>query len=79
MTITYYAPESWPADPSGPRPMHNTDVRHTLGPALPDGYSWTRRPTLTVIPGGDRSEPGPDELQVRSRMIDAIRRWGVRA
>ncbi|MFE2930630.1 hypothetical protein [Streptomyces sp. NPDC059278] len=79
MTITYYAPESWPAEPHGPRPMHDTDVRYTLGPALPDGYSWAHRPALTVIHGGDPTAPGPDEIQARDRMIHAINRWGVSA
>ncbi|MFB6813098.1 hypothetical protein ACFCV8_00925 [Streptomyces sp. NPDC056347] len=79
MTTTYYAPPGWPAEPSSPRPTRDGDVRYTLGPVLPDGYAWTRRPTLTVITGGDPTAPGQDELRVRARMIAAIRRWGARA
>lgn len=79
MTITYYAPRTWPATPRTPRPAHDSDVRETLGVDLPDGYSWARRATLTVVHGGDPTTPGPDELQTRARVINAINRTGETA
>ncbi|MFF2964251.1 hypothetical protein ACFVT1_36410 [Streptomyces sp. NPDC057963] len=83
MTTTYYAPRPRPADPRTPRttsrPAPDGDVRQMLGVALPDGYAWTHRPTLTVIYGGDPNAPGQDELQTRACMIRAISRWGVSA
>ncbi|MFF3730404.1 hypothetical protein ACFYXM_08825 [Streptomyces sp. NPDC002476] len=77
-TTTYYAPRPRPADPRQAstihRPAHDGDIRQTLGAALPDGYSWAHRPTLTVIHGGDPTAPGPDEREARARMIHAINR-----
>ncbi|MEV6102636.1 hypothetical protein [Nocardia sp. NPDC051981] len=81
MTTTYYAPRPRPADPRQARPAscsaHDGDVRQTLGAALPDGYSWAHRPTLTVIHGGDPTAPGRDELHARATMLRAISRWGA--
>ncbi|WP_326768647.1 hypothetical protein OG978_32655 [Streptomyces sp. NBC_01591] len=79
MTTTYHSPRPRPADPRAPRPAPVGSIRQTLGNALPDGYTWAHRPTLTVIHGGDPTTPGPDEIQARDRMIHAIRRWGVSA
>ncbi|MCX5431878.1 hypothetical protein OHU11_29965 [Streptomyces sp. NBC_00257] len=81
MTTTYYAPRPRPADPRAPRPDHRAaadgDVRETLGIDLPTGYSWARRAALTVVHGGDPTEPGPDERQARARLLKAISRWGA--
>ncbi|MFF4661967.1 hypothetical protein [Streptomyces sp. NPDC001282] len=78
-TTTYYAPRPRPADPrhasTTHRPAHDSDIRHTLGTDLPDGYSWAHRPTLTVIHGGDPTAPGDDELHARARLIQALSRW----
>ncbi|MEU9760273.1 hypothetical protein AB0D98_10995 [Streptomyces sp. NPDC047987] len=80
-TTTYYAPRPRPADPrqarTTNRPAHDSDIRHTLGVALPDGYAWARRPTLTVINGGDPTAPGLDERRARAAVIRAIDRWGT--
>lgn len=81
MTTTYYAPRNRPADPrSAHAPGHPAaggDVRQILGVDLPTGYSWARRAALTVLHGGDPTVPGPDEIQARTRMIEAISRWGA--
>ncbi|MEU3220022.1 hypothetical protein [Streptomyces sp. NPDC006971] len=83
MTTTYYAPRPRPADPRQARTTScsttSSDVRDLLGVDLPDGYSWARRPGLTVIPGGDPTAPGQDELHARARLIQAITQSGVSA
>ncbi|MFB7845503.1 hypothetical protein ACFC34_00505 [Streptomyces sp. NPDC056053] len=79
-TTTYYAPRPRPADPRQARTSCSTtdsNVRNLLGVDLPDGYTWAHRPTLTVLPGGDPTAPGHDELRARARMIRAISRWGA--
>ncbi|MFE6021633.1 hypothetical protein ACFQ6O_34535 [Streptomyces sp. NPDC056441] len=82
-TTTYYGPRPRPTDPRAARTTScsaaDGDVRKILGVDLPDGYSWARRPALAVIHGGGPTEPEPDELQARARMIHAIRRSGVAA
>ncbi|WP_406501562.1 hypothetical protein OHA04_27470 [Streptomyces sp. NBC_01590] len=77
MTITYYAPRPRPVNPRATpvprRPVHG-DVRRTLGAELPDGFTWTHRPALALVHGGDPTAPGPDEREARARMIHAINR-----
>ncbi|MER6607362.1 hypothetical protein ABT282_15970 [Streptomyces sp. NPDC000927] len=82
MTTTYYAPRPRPADPrqarTTHRPAHDSDIRQTLGAALPDGYSWAQqRPDLTLVRGDNATEPGPDERRARATLIRAISRWGA--
>lgn len=82
-TVTYYGARTPAIDPRSiptGSAHESVDVRQVVGDQLPAGFDWApRRPTLTVIEGGDPTAPGPDEILARAAMVRAIARWGVRA
>ncbi|MDF3303379.1 hypothetical protein, partial [Streptomyces tropicalis] len=82
-TVTYYGARTPAIDPRSiptGAAQAPVDVRQVVGDQLPAGFDWApRRPTLTVIKGGDPTAPALDEQMARAAMVRAIARWGVRA